>query len=404
MRAHTIASHVDAITSTNPDRTTAGKAARLLSVDLLRGVTIAFMILVNNAGDERHAYWPLQHAAWNGFTPTDLVFPTFLLLVGVSLVLATQSRLASGVSKMSIFWNALRRTAILYVLGLVVNSFPFFRLGTMRYYGVLHRIAICYFVATVFLLLSSGWRSKVAILVSALIGYWMLMRFVPVPGFGVPTHSVPLLDPDGNLAAWIDRQIFSSAHLYEGTRDPEGLLSTIPAVGTILIGVLTGLWIRTTRPLIEKIRGIAISGACSVALGLIWNHWFPINKKLWTSSYVLLAGGLTLLMLSLAMWLVDMHRDGKRDIDRNRHPRLLFPFFVFGTNSIAAYVFSELLAGGLGSIRLGPRMNVSRWVSLHISAVISDPSLASLAYSLLFVAVCWIPIYVLYRNRLFLKV
>ena len=403
-RRQVISSHPATIASETPNSTGVGRSSRLLSVDLLRGITIAFMILVNNNGDEQHAYWPLKHAAWNGFTPTDLVFPTFLLLVGVSLVLATESRLARGVSRISIFWNALRRAFTLYLLGLVVNGFPFFHLATMRYYGVLHRIAICYLLATVLLLLSSGWKSKVAILVGALVGYWLLMRFVPVPGYGIPTHSVPLLDPNGNLAAWIDRSIFSARHLYEGTRDPEGLLSTLPAMGTILLGVLTGLWIRSDRILTAKIRGIAIAGASLVLSGLLWNPWFPINKKLWTSSYVLFAGGLSLLLLSLAMWLVDLHRDGKRDTDRDRHPRLWFPFFVFGTNSIAAYVFSELLAGGLGNIRVPPRGNVLRSIFEAIHGFVPNLPLASLVFSLLFVLVCWLPVYLLYRKRIFLKV
>ena len=362
------------------------------------------MILVNNNGDEEHAFWPLRHAFWNGFTPTDLVFPTFLLLVGVSLVFATESRLARGVAKSTIFLSALRRAAILYLLGLLVNSFPFFNLGTMRYYGVLHRIAICYLVATVLLLIDRGWRSKVVALVACLVGYWALMRFINVPGYGVPTHTVPLLDRDGNLAAFIDRSLFSANHLYERTRDPEGLLSTLPAIGTILLGVLTGLWIRSTHTLTRKIQGIAAAGTVSVLLGLLWNITFPINKKLWTSSYVLLAGGLTLLLLSLMMFLVDRHPDGETDLDRHRSFRALFPFFVFGTNSIAAYVISELLAGGLGSIRVGAHSNVLRWVYDRIHDVIPSAAVASLLFSILFVIVCWVPVYALYRKRIFLKV
>ncbi len=362
------------------------------------------MILVNNNGDEEHAFWPLRHAAWNGFTPTDLVFPTFLFLVGVSLVFATESRLARGVAKSSIFLNALRRAVVLYFLGLLVNSFPFFNLGTMRYYGVLHRIAICYLVASILLLIDRGWRSKVAVLLACLAGYWALMRFVSVPGYGIPTHTIPINDRDGNLAAYIDRALFSAKHLYERTRDPEGLLSTIPAIGTILLGVLTGLWIRTGRTLAQKIRGIAIAGISCVGLGLLWNPWFPINKKLWTSSYVLFAGGFSLLLLALTMFLVDRHPSGEADTDRHRSFRLLFPFFVFGTNSIAAYVISELLAGGLGSIRVGAHSNVLRWTYERIHAAIPDAAIASLAFSILFVTFCWIPVYGLYRKRIFLKV
>ena len=362
------------------------------------------MILVNNNGDEEHAFWPLRHAFWNGFTPTDLVFPTFLFLVGVSLVFATESRLARGVAKSSIFLNTLRRAAILYLLGLLVNSFPFFHLGTMRYYGVLHRIAICYLVASILLLIDRGWRSKVVALVACLVAYWALMRFVPVPGYGVPTHTIPINDRDGNLAAYIDRAIFSANHLYERVRDPEGLLSTLPAIGTILLGVLTGLWIRTSRTLAQKIRGIAIAGVSCVVLGLLWNPWFPINKKLWTSSYVLFAGGLSLLLLALTMFLVDRHPSGEPDTDRHRSFRALFPFFVFGTNSIAAYVISELLAGGVGSIPLAHHSNPLRWTYQHILDVVPNPPVASLLFSLLFVIVCWIPVYGLYRKRIFLKV
>src|SRR5271170_5305440 len=215
---------MNAPSTTAKSSMTAARPGRLLSLYVLRGLTIAFMILVNNNGDETVAYWPLKHAAWNGFTPTDLVFPTFLFLVGISTVFSTASRLAQGATRQSLFLHALRRSIILYLLGLVVNSFPFFHLHTMRFYGVLPRIAICYLVVASFYLISPGWRGKAAFAVAALVAYWILMRFVPVPGYGVPTHDVPLLDHDANLTAWLDRQIFSASHLYEQTRDPEGLL------------------------------------------------------------------------------------------------------------------------------------------------------------------------------------
>src|SRR5271165_3498355 len=254
------------VTHHNPSPATT-KPGRMLSLDVLRGLDIGFMILVNNNGDGSRAYWALKHADWNGFTPTDLVFPTFLFLVGISTVFSTESRLARGESKQSIFLHTLRRTIILYLFGLVVNSFPFFNLHTMRFYGVLPRIAICYFFVATLYLISPEWRDKVALLVAALIGYWLLMRFVPVPGYGLPGRDVPLLDHDGNLAAWLDRQIFSASHLYERTRDPEGLLSTIPALGTALIGILTGIWLHTSHPLVRKARGIAIAGTSGVLLG-----------------------------------------------------------------------------------------------------------------------------------------
>ena len=380
------------------------KPARLLSLDLLRGITIAFMILVNDAGDEAHAYWPLQHAKWNGFTPTDLVFPTFLLLVGVSLVLAFQSRMARGATRAQILAQAARRTVILILLGFLVNSFPLFHLGSLRYYGVLQRIAVCYFIATVLLLIDRGWKSKVAVAVACLVGYWAMMRFIPVPGYGVPTHSVPLNDMDGNIVAYVDRSIFAAKHLYERTRDPEGLLSTIPAVATILIGVLTGMFLRTSRTVTEKLRGIFFASIALIASGAVWNFWFPINKKLWTSSYVLFAAGLSLLLFSLTIWLVDVRRQSLPETERSEHPRWLVPFFVFGVNSIAAYVFSELLAAFLGTVQVAPHLSIAGWLYGHLHAVVPDPSLASLIYALLYVAFCWIPIYVLYRRNIYLKV
>ncbi|NYF78972.1 acyltransferase family protein [Granulicella arctica] len=380
---------------------TTSKPTRLLSLDLLRGLTIGFMILVNNNGNEAVAYWPLKHAKWNGFTPTDLVFPTFLFLVGVAIVLSQGSRLGGGATRQSLLGHIFRRTVILYLLGLVVNSFPFFHLSTMRFYGVLPRIAICYFIVATFNLFIGGWRNKAAVAVACLVGYWILMRFVPVPGFGVPTHGVPLLDRDANLAAWLDRQIFSAPHLYERTRDPEGLLSTIPALGTALFGLLTGYWLRSTRTLASKARGIAIAGVSGVLLGGLWNFSFPINKKLWTSSYVLFAGGLSLLLLALAIWLVDVRSAGE---SKPKQSRLFTPLLVFGTNAITAYVFSEVLADGLGSIRLSSGINVLQWCYGAIARVVPDAAFASLLYSLAFVAVCWLPVSLLYRSRIFIKV
>ncbi len=380
------------------------KPARMVSLDVLRGLTIGFMIMVNNNGDGQRAYWAMKHAAWNGFTPTDLVFPTFLFLVGVSTVFSTQARMAQGASKQSIFLHTVRRAVILYLLGLVVNSFPFFHLHTMRFYGVLPRIAICYFVVATLYLISPGWKDKLALVVAALIGYWLLMRFVPVPGYGLPGRDVPLLDHDGNLVAWLDRQIFSASHLYEGTRDPEGLLSTIPALGTALIGLLTGLWLRTSRTLGEKARGIAIAGLSGVVLGGIWNIWFPINKKLWTSSYVLFAAGLSLLLLSLSIWMVDIRGGKEPKVDPSRRYRPFMPLLVFGVNAIAAYVLSELLPGIFEHIHVSPGVSVLQWCYLAILRVVPDPAFASLLYSFAYATVCWIPMYVLYRKRIFIKI
>ncbi len=379
------------------------RPSRLLSLDVLRGLTIGFMILVNNNGDERRAFWPLKHAYWNGFTPTDLVFPTFLFIVGISTVLSLSSRLTQGIRKQALMVSVVRRSVILYLLGLLVNSFPYFHLHTMRFYGVLPRIAICYFVVATLYLISPGWRSKAVLAVAALVGYWVLLRFVPVPGYGVPTHDVPLLDRDGNLTAWLDRQIFSASHLYEGVRDPEGLLSTIPAIGTALLGMLTGLWLRSTASLGQKARGIAIAGLSCLLLGGLWNITFPINKKMWTSSYVLFAGGLSMLLLALCIWLIDLPSAEESKPERSRRSAYFTPLLVFGTNAISAYVLSELLLGAIDF--LGPRnFSIERVVLRAIASVVPSGALACLLYSLCYVAVCWLPMYVLYRRKVFIKI
>jgi len=380
---------------------TAARPGRLLSLDVLRGLTIAFMILVNNNGNESQAYWPLKHAAWNGFTPTDLVFPTFLFLVGISTVYSTAARLAQGATRQSLFQHVLRRSIIIYLLGLIVNSFPHFHLHTMRFYGVLPRIAICYLIVASLYLLSPDWRSKAAMAITALAAYWILMRFVPVPGYGVPTHDIPLLDRDANLTAWLDRQIFSASHLYERTRDPEGLLSTIPALATAILGLLTGIWLRTLRPLRARAAGVAIAGFIGVLLGSLWNLSFPINKKLWTSSYVLFAGGLSLLLLALCLLIVDLRE--KRPTSSG-HSRFLSPFLVFGTNAIAAYVFSELLQSTLSSIHPHPGINIQQLLYRSMTHVAPNQAFASLLYSIGFVAVCWVPVSVLYRRSIFIKI
>ncbi len=377
---------------------------RLLSLDLLRGLTIAFMILVNNNGDFGAAYWPLLHSKWNGFTPTDLVFPTFLFIVGITTVLSLASRQSRGLAKRRLFLQILKRAVILFLLGILVNSFPYFNLHTMRFYGILPRIAICYLAVATLYLFSPGWRDKAAITVGILIGYWMLLRFVPVPGYGVPTHGVPLLDRDGNLAAWIDRQLFSASHLSNGTRDVTGLLGALPSIATTLLGSLTAQWLRTSHTLAQKVKGIAIAGIGGVLLGSLWNFTFPINKQLWTSSFVLFSGGLSLLLLALSIGLVDICCAAESVPKRSHSSRFFTPLLVFGTNAIAAYVFSELLSSTFSSIHFRSGVNLEQILYRAILRVAPPAAFASLLYSLGFVAVCWIFTWLLYRRRIFIKI
>jgi predicted acyltransferase len=369
---------------------------RLLSLDALRGLTIAFMIMVNNNGSD-HAWWFMKHAEWNGLTPTDLVFPTFLFVVGVSIVFAYEARLSKGATRAQLAWQTLRRAAILFGLGLVVNGFPYFPLGTLRIYGVLQRIAICYLIAGLFYLWDRAWQSKAVVLVSALVGYWILMRWVPVPGLGMPARDIPFLDKDANLVAWLDRHILPG-RLYEGTRDPEGLLSDLPALGTALLGILTGIWLRTKHTLRGKAAGLAGGAAACLAIGSLWAIWFPLNKKLWTSSYVLVAAGISLAILALFFWAIEVH---------NWRGKWTWPWLVLGSNAIAAYIISELLGTALdlvGGWIAGRPFGVTRWVFVHWIAWIPDGGLASFAYSFLYLAVCFIPVWLLYRKRIFLKV
>ena len=259
--ADTLPSMATSVTKSTVTTTTAPQTTpmrRLVSLDVVRGITIAFMILVNNGGSGKYSYSQLEHSAWNGWTLTDLVFPSFLFIAGISIVFSNESRMARGESKTTLRLHVLKRAVILFLLGLVVNGFPLFHLGTLRIYGVLQRIAICFlFASLLYLWNSRAWVAATTAVV-ALLGYWILMRWVPIPGIGVPTHGVPLLDPNQNWVAYLDRKLLLG-RLYEGVRDPEGLLSNIPAMGTILFGVLTGIWLRRPKSLSTKAIGLLVA-------------------------------------------------------------------------------------------------------------------------------------------------
>jgi predicted acyltransferase len=370
---------------------------RLVFLDVVRGVTVAFMILVNNRGNEQATYWPLKHSDWNGCTPTDLVFPIFLFLVGITTVFSTASRIARGESKSSLFWHALRRAAILFALGILIHGFPSYPLATLRIYGVLQRIAICYFVSTVIYLWDRRVATLAGVAAACLLGYWILMRWVPIPGSGVPGRDFPFLDKDVNWVSFVDRRLFPG-RLLEHTRDPLGLISAIPAVATCLLGMLTGLWLRTDRTMRAKAAGMLAGAIAGLVLGELWGVWFPINKRLWTSSYVLYSAGWSLLILFLCYFLIDI---------KKHQGAWTFPWKVFGVNAIFAYAFSELLSTVLGVIRIGSdgsTVSLKRLIYSGIFAPIPDPSIGTLLYSLTFVLVCFVPCLVLYRKRIFIKI
>lgn len=373
----------------------AAPSNRVISVDVLRGLTIMLMILVNNSGDA--AYWPLHHAQWNGWTPTDMVFPTFLFLMGTAMVFSVRARLAQTGNASPMIPHILRRSVILFCLGLLVNTFPYFHMDTLRIFGVLQRFAICYLVISLLLL----WNSKPALRIGAILfvlaSYWALMRFVPVPGAGLPVRDIPLLDYDQNLAAWLDRLILPARRLYEGTRDPEGLLSTFPALATTMLGTLTGEWLVSHRSKRHKALGMLAAGVVCALLAELWNPWFPINKKLWTSSYVLLAAGWSLVFLALCYWAVEI---------KGWKKGWTYPALVFGSNAIVAYVFSELLAPlvGMRFNLSGSPTSIGKLATSALAGLHTSPAFAALLYSLLYVLVCFVPVLVLYRKRIFIKV
>jgi predicted acyltransferase len=374
-------------------RLSEGASSRLLSLDVFRGATIGAMILVNDAGNESASYWPLQHAKWNGWTPTDLIFPFFLFIVGVAMAFSFRAREERAASKSELLRHILWRAVILFAIGLFLEgSGDGFHLSTWRVYGVLQRIAICYLI-TAILALFTGPKTWIAAVIACLAGYWILMRYIPVPGIGIPGRDIPLLDPDRNIVAWLDRKLLMG-HLYEGTRDPEGILSTIPAIATSLIGLLTGDWLRSSRTGQVKAQAMGLAGMVCLGLGEIIAIWFPINKKLWTSSFVVFTAGMALLGLAICYAVLDVRRWRGRWID---------PILVFGMNAIAAYVFAGLLSNLLDAIRIGDR-TLQEILYQEVFSPLGGPAFTSLLYALSFVLICWLAMLVLYRKRIFLKI
>lgn len=373
--------------------TTSTAASRLVSLDVFRGITIAGMILVNNPGSWEHIYWPLEHAQWNGWTPTDLVFPFFLFIVGVAITLAFGSRVESGRKTRDLYLKVVKRSVIIFAIGLFLNGFPYFGLSELRIPGVLQRIAVCYFFASI-IFLTTKVRTQLAIAIALLLGYWLLVKFVPAPGFAAGD-----LTKEGSLPSFIDRVVFGK-HVWAQAKvyDPEGLLSTIPAVATTLIGVLTGHWLRTKESAYEKVSGLFVAGAVCVAVGWAWNAFFPINKALWTSSYVLFTGGLALQFLAICYWIIDI----------KGYRRWAKPFEVFGVNAIALYVVADLIAELLGLINLtgadGSKTPLGSWIYDHLFASWASPLNASLAFAITFVLVCLGLMWTLYRRKIFIKV
>ncbi len=365
-------------------------AERLTSLDVFRGITIMGMILVNNAGNWNYVYPPLEHSAWNGWTPTDLIFPFFLFIVGTAMTFSFERMKKKGIPKKEIYAKVFRRTVIIFALGVFLNMFPFFKMNpfqwmdisAFRILGVLQRIAIAYFFASV-ILLEFERKGQIVFAFGLLIFYWLIMMIVPVPGFGAGD-----LSRDGNLAAYIDRLLLGH-HLYTPNFDPEGILSTIPAVSSVLFGVLAGHLVHSKKTKEEKTNYMFVFGVTALFLGVILGVWFPINKQLWTPSYVIFTTGFALVFLAVCFWLIEVKGFNKWSK----------PFLIYGMNALAVYVLSSAVAKFLAIA--GTKAFIENQI---LAKIFADPYHASLAYPILHILFWLWVMGILYKKRIFIKV
>jgi predicted acyltransferase len=380
----------------------------MVSLDVFRGITIAAMILVNDPGSWEHIYPPLEHAEWNGWTPTDLIFPFFLFIVGVSMTLSFASRIARGVTRRALAIHVLRRSALIFLIGLFLNGFPHFDFSSIRIMGVLQRIALCYLAGGLLYLASfqrdpapdrpARVRANIpvtaGVAIALLIGYWALMTFVPVPGYGAG-H----LGKEDSLAAYVDRALMNG-HLWSESKtwDPEGLLSTLPAIATLLIGILAGEWLRSDRRAKRKTLGLAAAGLALLIAGRLLHPYFPINKNLWTSSFVLFTGGFAMLALAACYWVVDVR--GLR--------KWAAPFLVFGMNAILAYALAALVSEVSTDFEfrgpLGHLTTIHGWIYRRFFVPHASPVNASLEFAIFFVLAIFALLGPFYRGKIFLRI
>lgn len=370
------------------------RSKRLLSLDVFRGITIAGMILVNNPGSWSHIYPALEHSEWNGVTPTDLIFPFFLFIVGVAITFSLTKRKERGDDQKKLLLQILRRSIILFVLGLLMYGFPYYDLATQRIPGVLQRIAVCYFFASL-IFLKSNIKTVIYTSAAILFIYWGLMTLIPVPGVGYAN-----LEPSTNLGAWLDRTILGINHLWSGSKtwDPEGILSTLPAISTTLLGVLTGVWLRSENDEKTKTVWMFVFGNFALVLGIIWDIWFPINKGLWTSSYVLFTAGMALQFLGICYWLIDV----------KGYKWWTKPFVVYGLNAITVFFLSGIVGRLLILIKVtnsgGEQSALKTFLYESLFTGWLSPINASLAWAILNI-IFWLGVlWIMYSRKLFVKI
>jgi predicted acyltransferase len=360
---------------------------RLESLDVFRGMTVAAMILVNNPGSWSHIYSPLEHAPWNGCTPTDLIFPFFLFIVGVSIHFGYKEKVSTGLTQ-KVFLKIVKRTLIIFSLGVFLSLYPRFDFSVVRIPGVLQRISIVFFCSSI-LYLTTPWLTQIRVAAFILVAYYILMNFVPVPGVGTPN-----LEPETNLGAWLDRTLLNG-HLWvqSKTWDPEGLLSTMPAIATGIIGMLIGKLVTQIKEPAQRVSWMFFIGAILILIGLGWGLIFPINKSLWTSSYVLYTAGIAIQFFAACYWLIDV-----QEIKRWSKP-----FTFYGMNALFVFVASGLLVKTLSRIKVGEDSVLSFIYKAGFESWLT-PINASLLYAISLVTLFGLLLWWMFNRKIFIKI
>jgi predicted acyltransferase len=359
---------------------------RLISLDAFRGFTIAAMITVNFPGTWDHVYAPLRHSLWNGLTPTDLIAPFFLFIVGISIAFAYTKRIESGVPKKDMIRKIVIRALKIYLVGLFLNLLPDFNFVELRYTGTLARISIVFLFCAI-LFLYSKWKVQAWIGILILVVYWLVMTLIPTPGYGTV-----MLERGANLAAWIDENYMPGV-LWQGNWDPEGILSTFPSLVTGITGLLAGrILLDKTLGKQEKSINLMIGGLFSTALGYLWGLTFPVNENIWTSSFVLVTSGMAAMLMGAIFFLVDIK-------GRTKGTK---PGIIFGANAITVYVLGDVLGLFFYSLRIGGNSLNMHFFDAFTSLGLA-PKFVSMTYSLIFICINFIPAYILYKKKIFIK-
>jgi predicted acyltransferase len=361
------------------------KVSRLISLDAMRGFTIAAMILVNFPGNDEYVYAPLKHSVWNGLTPTDVIAPFFLFIVGVSIALAYTKRLEKDTPKGDMYKKIVIRSFKIFAVGIVLNLLWDFNFAELRWTGTLPRIAIVFFVCA-FMFLNTDWKKQVWIGGIILAGYWLAMTLIPTPGIGKV-----MLERGVNLAAWIDSKYLPGT-MWQGTWDPEGILSTFPAIVSGITGMLAGAVMLSNRTREMKVILLMIAGFFMAIAGYIWGLKFPVNENIWTSSFVFVTSGFAFMALGAFYFLVDM-----KGFTHGTKPGI-----IFGANAITVYVLGDVLAGIFYGIKFGGES-----LNMHFFNVITGIGMGekftSMLYALIYVCVVFIPAVILFRKKIFIK-